>query len=207
MKSISSLPIFKYLPGSYIIIFLLGIVLALSLDLLPVFPVITLKKLDNIQILELFNGVIWTVMIVERGLEVFIAVWRNGKVIDLEQQIKKYKESKDTEKVLSIKDEISKYKNDTKKIATYTGFIIGIIVSLVGFRVLEPLLEITNITLPQQRAFRILDIILTGLTISGGSNVFHSLISVFTDFLTVTRGKIKDSGKSSDSSEDSSSNK
>ncbi len=207
MKSILSLPISKYLSEIFIILSLLGIILSLSLNLLPIFPVITFKELDNTQILGLFNGVIWTVMVVERGLEVFIAVWRNGKVIDLEQQIKKYKESKDTEKVLSIKDEISKYKNDTKKIATYTGFIIGIIVSLVGFRVLEPLLEITNITLPQQRAFRILDIILTGLTISGGSNVFHSLISVFTDFLTVTRGKIKDSGKSSDSSEDSSSNK
>jgi hypothetical protein len=207
MKSILSLPISKYLSEIFIILSLLGIILSLSLNLLPIFPVITFKELDNTQILGLFNGVIWTVMVVERGLEVFIAVWRNGKVIDLEQQRKKYQDSQDTKNLLITNNEISKHKRDTKKIATSTGFIVGIIVSLVGFRVLEPLLDITNIALVQQRAFRTLDIILTGLTISGGSNVFHSLISVFTDFLTVTREKIQDSGNSSVSSQDSSSNK
>jgi hypothetical protein len=68
---------------------------------------------------------------------------------------------------------------------------MGFLSGLVGIRILEQIVEILPAITPQQlRAFRGLDILLTALAISGGSQIFHLLVSVLTDFSKQTRAQI-----------------
>jgi hypothetical protein len=178
---------------SIIFLFLgvIGFTLALLLKLIPAFPALTLKKIADANITELLNGAVFVTLIVERSAEVFISVWRDPEKIQLENKLNINSstggQASDT---LPGGQSLKKYQQDTAIIAFYAGFFLGIVSALVGVRILEPLVDITQIAENQLRAFRTLDILLTGLTVSGGSKVFHELISVFTDFLAVTRKKV-----------------
>ncbi|MEL7409571.1 MAG: hypothetical protein AAFN00_21935, partial [Cyanobacteria bacterium J06558_2] len=130
------------------------------------------------------------ILIIERSVEVFISVWRDPERTRLENQ-----------KADEIK--LNSYRKKTKILSFYAGFILGLLSALAGVRVLEHLIVIPEaIVIPkdlpedlkmQVEAFRNLDILLTSLTIAGGSQVFHELISIFTDFLGQTREGIKPS--------------
>lgn len=167
-------------------LFLFGIILALFLKLIPLFPTLNLQNIDAQNIGALLNGAFFITLVVERSLEVFITIWREPKKLDKENavDIAGYQDKRDAQAKLQ------EYENDTKKIALYAGFVLGILASLSGIRLLEQLIDVQSVEATQLQTFRCLDIVLTGLTISGGSSVFHILISVFTDFLAKTRERI-----------------
>ncbi|NJL21631.1 MAG: hypothetical protein HC895_13735 [Leptolyngbyaceae cyanobacterium SM1_3_5] len=180
----------KSLKGAFTLFLILGIAIALLFNLLPVWPAIALKNIQETQVGALLNSTFFATLVVERSLEVLITVWRgDGKKI-WENELNRYEAG--TPAFLRVQEELKRYGGETKSIALRAGFILGIAVSLVGFRILEPLIALDAVDLDQRIAFQTLDIILTGLTISAGSNVFHDVISVFTDFLKATRGRIGD---------------
>ena len=96
----------------------------------------------------------------------------------------------------------AEYKSQTRKIALWVALFIGLVISGVGIRALETLIVVvTEFTPPdkqppfyyeQIRIFRVLDTILTGGLIAGGSDGIHKLTVVFTVFLEETRNQIKD---------------
>jgi hypothetical protein len=177
---------FFYNSEWFVFLFLFGIILALFLKLIPLFPTLNLQNIDAQNIGALLNGAFFITLVVERSLEVFITIWREPKKLDKENavDIAGYQDKRDAQAKLQ------EYENDTKKIALYTGFVLGILASLSGIRLLEQLIDVQSVEATQLQTFRCLDIVLTGLTISGGSSVFHILISVFTDFLAKTRERI-----------------
>jgi hypothetical protein len=177
---------FFYNSEWFVFLFLFGIILALFLKLIPLFPTLNLQNIDAQNIGALLNGAFFITLVVERSLEVFITIWREPKKLDKENavDIAGYQDKRDAQAKLQ------EYENDTKKIALYAGFVLGILASLSGIRLLEQLIDVQSVEATQLQTFRCLDIVLTGLTISGGSSVFHILISVFTDFLAKTRERI-----------------
>jgi hypothetical protein len=127
----------------------------------------------------------------------------NGEIVDPEQLERK------KQQIIKIEQELEKlnadiaqieqtsgksiehYKTSTRSFALYGGFLMGFLSGLVGIRILEQIVEILPAITPQQlRAFRGLDILLTALAISGGSQIFHLLVSVLTDFSKQTRAQI-----------------
>jgi hypothetical protein len=91
------------------------------------------------------------------------------------------------------------YKTETRKIALWTGLFIGLLISGVGIRALETLITLRDFSNQQPIfynlqvcIFRILDTLLTGGLIAGGSEGIHKIVQVFTAFLEVTRDRIKD---------------
>lgn len=180
----------KSLKGSFALLLIVGIGIALLFRLLPVWPAIALKNIQETQVGALLNSTFFATLVVERSLEVLITIWRGeGKSI-WENELARYQAG--TPAFLRVQNELTRYGNETKSIALRAGFVLGIAVSLVGFRILEPLIALDAVNSNQRIAFQTLDILLTGLTISAGSNVFHDVISVLTDFLKATRGKIGD---------------
>ena len=90
-------------------------------------------------------------------------------------------------------------KSRTRKIALWTAFFIGLLISGVGIRALETLIILKEF--PSQQLifydgqvciFRILDTLLTGGLIAGGSEGIHKLTQVFTVFLETTRDRMND---------------
>jgi hypothetical protein len=90
----------------------------------------------------------------------------------------------------NFSEAIIKYQTATKNFSLVGGFLLGLFSSLAGIRVLESFVDISSTLESQRIAFRTLDILLTALAISGGSKVFHELVSILTDFAAQTRSQI-----------------
>ena len=89
-------------------------------------------------------------------------------------------------------NEITLYKGETRRTAFLVGITAGILVSVVGVRVLHPLMDADfELAGLQDVAFDSLDIFITGGLLGGGSDGIHKGVSVITDFLDATRDKMK----------------
>ncbi|AFY35055.1 hypothetical protein Cal7507_4694 [Calothrix sp. PCC 7507] len=85
------------------------------------------------------------------------------------------------------------YKSDTRIIALWTSLSLGLLLSTIGIRSIEPLVVVDDVVNPIQIIiFRCLDALLTGGLIAGGSEGIHKLIQVFIDFLEATSRQVKD---------------
>jgi len=75
---------------------------------------------------------------------------------------------------------------------TLTSFTIGLLIAIVGFRILETFMNPPSETLLFQNiAFRSLDCILTASIIAGGTDGWHQLISLISDITKAKRREIK----------------
>jgi hypothetical protein len=90
----------------------------------------------------------------------------------------------------------SAYKSQTRKIALWTALSVGLLISGVGVRSLDTLLQ----PVPQgalnsgiqSLVFRCLDVLLTGGLIAGGSDGIHKITQLASTFFEETRNGIKD---------------
>lgn len=84
------------------------------------------------------------------------------------------------------------YKADTRTIALWTSLLVGLLISAIGVRSIEPLVIIDSNNQIQLVIFRSLDALLTGGLIAGGSEGIHQIIQVFINFMEATSQQIKD---------------
>jgi hypothetical protein len=84
------------------------------------------------------------------------------------------------------------YRSNTRKIALWSSFILGIITSAIGIRSLETFVDIQGLPNYQIMIFRWLDVFLTGGVIAGGSEGIHKFTQVIIEFLEATTKQIKD---------------
>ncbi|MFN6562929.1 MAG: hypothetical protein RMY28_024490 [Nostoc sp. ChiSLP01] len=84
------------------------------------------------------------------------------------------------------------YKADTRTIALWTSLLVGLLISAIGVRSIEPLVIIDSNNQIQLVIFRSLDALLTGGLIAGGSEGIHKIIQVFINFMEATSQQIKD---------------
>ncbi|MDH7444133.1 hypothetical protein [Aquimarina sp. 2201CG14-23] len=79
------------------------------------------------------------------------------------------------------------------KNTTLTSFTIGLLIAIVGFRILETFMNPPSETvLFQNVAFRSLDCILTASIIAGGTDGWHQLVSLISDITKSKRKEIKE---------------
>ena len=117
-------------------------------------------------------------------------------------------EELDSEELKNLEKNLEKFnldraehKSQTTKIALWLALFMGLLISGVGIRALETLIILKVYTPPEEQPpfydgqvliFHVLDTILTGGLIAGGSDGIHKLTGVFTAFLEETRNQIKD---------------
>ncbi|WP_299248473.1 hypothetical protein [uncultured Aquimarina sp.] len=76
---------------------------------------------------------------------------------------------------------------------TLTSFTIGLLIAIVGFRILETFMNPPIETqVFQNVAFRSLDCILTAAIIAGGTDGWHQLVSLISDITKAKRKEIKE---------------
>ena len=69
--------------------------------------------------------------------------------------------------------------------AMYLGYVLGFIISMIGIRALEPLVDsgtFQNLGEVQQNMFRMVDIFITGGLLAGGSDGIHKITEILRDF-------------------------
>jgi len=95
-------------------------------------------------------------------------------------------------KLSENKQKRSQYKSETRKIALWTALFFSLLISGVGIRSLDTLVQPMGLNSIQQIVFRCLDTLLTGGLIAGGSDGIHKVTQVFTTYFEETRNGMKD---------------
>ncbi len=86
------------------------------------------------------------------------------------------------------------YKAHTQRLALWAGLVVGILVSAVGFRALESMVDpasICNHSQFQCMSFHAVDVFLTGCLIAGGSDGIHQFMQVYSNFMEQTAKRAK----------------
>lgn len=152
------------------------------------------KPVSGESIVDLLAPLFVIALFLERAQEVFITTWRKAGRTDLEDRNRNLlaAELPDSNAILASKQALARYKETTTRIAFLFGLSAGVLISIVGVRVLDPLTDFQSSAAGPTQAFvfKLLDIVLTGGLIGGGSDGIHKLVSVATDFLDKTREKI-----------------
>jgi hypothetical protein len=133
-------------------------------------------------------------LLIERALEVFLTTWRAPKAARLQREVDKATElaAADATKLPAVQkaqDELTDYKSATQQIAMPAALVLGLLTSALGIRCLGNLVDSTAMatlrgTHPAQVVcFNLADVLLTGALVGGGSDVVHSFITAFTNFM------------------------
>lgn len=141
-------------------------------------------------------------LFIERAVEVIIIAWRGkGKqqiisVISLEKKKSEREAKKGVRKVTEKEDlatkELEGYSAETKNLALLIAFALGIIVSALGARAIQPLVDpavFKTLGSAQKALFTGIDILITGALLGGGSEGIHKIVdSILISFEKYRKG-------------------
>jgi uncharacterized membrane protein YidH (DUF202 family) len=86
--------------------------------------------------------------------------------------------------------ELVKCSAHTRKVAAWIGLAIGVLTAGVGFRVLHTLfVELPPVGCVHNGFFTLVDVLLTGALLSGGSKAVHHVFNVYESFMEATTKK------------------
>jgi hypothetical protein len=144
-------------------------------------------------------------LFIERAVEIIIIVWREkGKqellnIVSIEKRKSELKAKKGIRKVTideekSVKDH-ENYSAETKTVAIPTAFIMGIIISALGFRALQPLVDpavFKTLGSVHKALFTGIDTLITGALLGGGSKGMHEIVEAFLNWVQILRKDFKE---------------
>jgi hypothetical protein len=129
---------------------------------------------------------------IERAVEVVIIVWRDKNkktienVIETERKKSEFRAKEGTRTITQEEEravnEYVNYKADTKSLAMPLAFAMGIIISALGIKSLQPLVDpaiFKTFTVLQKSLFTGIDTLITGALLGGGSKGIHEIIEAF----------------------------
>lgn len=174
----------------------------------------TIQFQDDLQqrAVDLFTNLGVLVIVVERSLEIFTLIWRRKGKVELDQalnseeekliQTRKNWEAKlddDTEAKFedarssrdSVEKGLEEYRADTAIITIRTSLIIGIIISAIGFRVLQTLFISDDLMGKQLLLFNVVDILLSAGILAGGSAGIHAVSSTLGKFFENSNKRLR----------------
>ena len=121
----------------------------------------------------------------ERALDVFLTIVRAPESDEKQRKLLHLQRGKDSSKIEKAEQALSNYKIKTRNMAMYLGYVLGFIISMIGIRALEPLVDsgtFQNLGEVQQNMFRMVDIFITGGLMAGGSDGIHKITEILRDF-------------------------
>lgn len=193
----------------------MGLLAALPLGAILSIPVwlapshLVFKEFNASDILQLLTILFLVAMLAERALEIFVGTWRSPgatqlelAVSNLEDEIARLQQlaAPDPRALADARAALEKarrqerqYRCVTRQVVLWVGLGLGLMVSAVGCRALEVLVDpvLSGWSPAQGTAFRLVDVLLTGGVIAGGSEGIHRIATVFDNFMTATAKRAK----------------
>jgi len=161
--------------------------------------VVEFKPLELQAITGLLGLLIFIALLLERFLDVFLTVSRAqvseskfNTIMTLQARIrdhiaKKEQVSGELRKELTeARDALAAYKARTRQLSMWYGFAFGILVSCVGVRAIGSFAvprSLDGLPAAQYYLFNLVDILLTGGLLAGGSDGIHKIAEVLRAFL------------------------
>ena len=169
-------------------------------------------KLDSFKQVYLIIGYLFvTALFMERSIEVFLSAWRSKEadlqdlaITDKTNALNKLEEtnpqSVDITASRSALEDLNKkrteYRIESRGYALWAGLIFGTVIAFIGFRVLEGFVDPDSLTSIKdsyhEKIFKIVDIVLTGGVIAGGSEGINKLTKVYTSFTQTAAKKMSE---------------
>jgi len=171
-------------------------IVALPLWLAPEHSVV--KNFGAADVVQLLTILFVVALLAERAIEIYVGAWRGPTATHLEAVVKTREGAvaehlaassdgaalSEARKALEdAKAEERRYTCATRQHALWLGLVLGLLVSGVGLRALETLIDSRGWAPSQLAAFRVIDMVLTGGVIAGGSEGIHRVATVFENFM------------------------
>jgi len=156
------------------------------------------KELPMEALLALFAKLITIALFIERTVEVLLTPWRGLESHRMTARVKQAKAKAEKGEVDSVavsnaEEELTEFKDRTRRIAFLMALALGMTISAVGFRGLEFFVDPNSIREPSEQliAFRVLDVLVTGALLAGKAEGLHRMVSVFTSQLDKSTERVK----------------
>ncbi len=184
-----------------IALILTGAVVILTIVFVPIN--IPFWQFTTSDIVTLIISLLLIALFIERAVEVIMIVWRGkGKqqiISVISSEKKKSKETKKGVKISDKEDEATKklesYSAETKTLALPTAFALGIIISALGVRALQPLVDpaiFKSLGSTQKALFTSIDTLITGALLGSGSEGMHRILDTFLKLIETKRKSYKE---------------
>ena len=180
MKSIQEFISNWFLTVIVAIIIIAGIILNNNIEY---FQTIDFSSFDTSKIIGLIGSLFFVSLLVERFLEIFVQDPKAKQKNQLQRNVRALAPLGDLEQLHETETQLEQIKNERRKTLRVVGFAVGIVIALLGFRVLSNLLVEPIANPIQNRFVNIMDMVLTAGLISGGSGGIHNLVNVLERFM------------------------
>jgi len=191
-----------------------GLVVVLGGVLVALLRPLPLVFKDNglTQVVQLLMSLVLVSLFLERTIEVFITIWRGPQAKQLEASVHTHqmrmaalsKVAADpvamvamdqaSQELDAVTQAATQQKSGTRGWALWASLALGLAISLVGVRTLNPLVTADSYNLlaqGQKNLFDLVDVLITAGLIAGGSNGIHAILQVFIDLAEKTSNRIK----------------
>lgn len=161
-----------YLPAFIGAIIIAGIILNNNID---DFKSIDISSFETGRLVGLFGSLFFISLLVERFIELFV------QDPDAEAKSRKAAQRKnliDPNQIIEAELELKEMRKKRRDTVAFFGFVMGLIIALLGMRILTNLIVDPQWGDVQERYVNILDMVLTAGLIAGGSGGIHSLINI-----------------------------
>lgn len=145
---------------------------------------------------------------IERTIEIFLSAWRSegADIMDnrinwLVNEIKLINEKKPAGFQLKLdalelewkelKEKRTIYSAESRVISLWIGLILGVLVAFIGVRVLGNIVEAGTLKGVYKGIFIIVDVLLTGSVLAGGSEAFNKITKVYYSVMGKTAERAK----------------
>lgn len=173
------------------------------------FDALSFQPVGGDDALAVLGRLVLIALFVERAMEVLVELWRGAEKNRKKHEIDRIQnaldeastdspERDDLEVELEIASEdLNDWRAVTTRIALWSGFLFGLLVSVAGVRALQALFSLPEES-TQHVLFQGLDVLLTAALISGGSEGIHKVMNVYKTFMEASKEKIENTARRSD---------
>ena len=164
------------------------------------------KPAEQMEIMNMIPALLLASMFLERAIEVFLSAWRGGGADVLDSDIAYHQKEIDTLEQIApeqrsdtqntaLENEKTKlgpkitervqYRADSRFIAQWMGLGMGIVIALVGVRVLNNLVDTSALEAGIKPYFVTVDVLLTGALLAGGSDAINKIMKLYSGYMSM----------------------
>ncbi len=154
------------------------------------FQTIDISSFDFSKVFGLLGSIAFISLLVERASEIFMVDTQKKEKENLKREVTIMNTRRDVlspeeaeQKVQKV-SQLNVMQDERRKKVSFFAFALGLLIALFGVRILTNLIsEPETMTAVQSKFINIIDMVLTGCVIAGGSEGIHYIIKTFGNFL------------------------
>lgn len=154
------------------------------------FQTIDISSFDFSKVFGLLGSIAFISLLVERASEIFMVDTQKKEKENLKREVTIMNTRRDVlspeeaeQKVQKV-SQLNVMQDERRKKVSFFAFALGLLIALFGVRILTNLIsEPETMTAVQSKFINIIDMVLTGCVIAGGSEGIHYIIKTFSNFL------------------------